>query len=145
MDAQKCTPLYTSAYLALVIVKGWHKGCRSLLSSWGDVGTLKEKLQERYGITERRAKTIAWDQNNKATESISRVRILATGITHGIWVHTSVGKSWRKSHVAANGKVFDLRIGLMIDGETVLPGECVSCNCTYKPVIPGFNGEEMRA
>lgn len=109
-----------------------------------DMGFLKNELQSRYAITERRAITIARDQTNKATESISRVRNKALGITQGIWMHRSGSKVPRKSHVEADGKIFDLSVGLNVDGENIYPGQLVNCHCTYKPMIPTFKGEETR-
>lgn len=107
-----------------------------------DMGFLTENLQERYGITRRRAITISRDQTNKATENISRVRNKALGITHGIWMHRSGSKKPRKSHVEASGKVFPLDTGLLVDGEYIFPGQKINCHCTYRPVIPALNGEE---
>ncbi|MEG2172365.1 MAG: phage minor head protein [Desulfovibrionaceae bacterium] len=110
-----------------------------------DMGFLTEQLETRYGMTRKRAITISRDQTNTATESISRVRNKALGITHGVWMHRSGSKKPRHSHIEANGKVFDLSIGLMVDGETIFPGEKVNCHCTYRPVLPTFPGEETQA
>lgn len=110
-----------------------------------DMGFLTQKLEERYDITRRRAITISRDQANKGTESITRVRNKALGITHGIWMHRSGSKKPRQSHVEANGKEFDLSVGLMVDGESIFPGEMINCHCTYRPVLPTFPGEETRA
>lgn len=109
-----------------------------------DMGFLTEKLEERYGITRRRAITISRDQTNKMTESISRVRNMDLGIVNGVWMHRAGAKTSRKSHVEANGKVFPLDKGLLVDGEYIFPGQMVNCRCTYKPLIPAMPGEEMR-
>lgn len=112
------------------------------VSEGRNLGFLKEELEKRYDITERRAITIARDQTNKATESISRVRNKALGITQGIWMHRGGSLKPRQSHVLADGKVFDLSEGLLVDGEYIYPAQLVNCHCTYKPVIPTFPGEE---
>lgn len=94
-----------------------------------DLGYLTEELQKRYGITKRRAATIARDQTNKATENLSRARMQSLGITKGIWIHTSAGKTYRETHVKMDGKEFDLSKGLYDSavGREVFPGELVNC------------------
>lgn len=103
-----------------------------------DVGTLAEELKHRHAITHRRANLIARDQNNKATATMTRVRQTELGIKEGIWNHSHAGKTPRPSHVRANGKRFDLKKGMLIDGEHILPGEKINCRCTWQPIIPGF-------
>ncbi|END3855729.1 minor capsid protein [Escherichia coli] len=104
-----------------------------------DIGYLTDELVKRYGITRRRAETIARDQNNKATAVIQSERQKKLGITKGIWRHSHAGKQPRPSHVKADGKEFDLDKGLYLDGEWVLPGEAINCRCTWSPVIPGID------
>lgn len=103
-----------------------------------DVAYLKDELQHRYGITERRAKVIARDQNAKASNAIAVERSRQAGITHGIWVHRAGGsKSFRHSHVKMNGTEFELAKGCWDDHEKkwVMPGELINCRCEYRPVI----------
>lgn len=103
-----------------------------------DLGTLTDTLHERYGVTKRRAAMIARDQNNKSTESIGIVRNKSLGITEATWFHRHGSKQPRASHIAANGKTFNLSEGLLIDGEMMFPGQDYNCNCSYKPIIPGW-------
>ena len=103
-----------------------------------DIGFLKDELKKRYGITERRAKVIARDQNAKASNAISRERCQQAGITHGIWVHRAGGsKSYRHSHVKMAGTEFDLSKGCYDphEGRAVMPGELINCKCEFRPVI----------
>ena len=102
------------------------------------LGDLTKELQERYDITKNRARTIARDQNNKATESINRERNKSLGITEGEWMHRSGSKQPRSSHQKAHGKRFKLDKGLLIDGEYIFPGQKINCNCSFRPVIPGL-------
>lgn len=106
-----------------------------------DVGYLAQQLQDRLGVTKRRAATIALDQNNKATSTMLRARQLSMGITEGRWLHSAGGKVPRPPHVAFSGKTFDLAKGHDFDdGEgAVLPGQPINCRCVWKPVIPGFD------
>lgn len=102
-----------------------------------DLGYLSEELENRYDITHRRAVVIARDQTNKATEQMSVARNKALGITQGLWIHTSGGKTYRKTHVEMNGKLFDLDKGLYDSavGHYIMPGEEINCRCTYRPVL----------
>lgn len=103
-----------------------------------DLGTLTKSLQDKYGVTHRRAAFIARDQNNKAKAVIENVRRQELGITEAIWQHSGGGKEPRPSHVAFNGKKFDLEKGAYIDGEYILPGQLPNCRCTSRAIIPGF-------
>ncbi|EDO5296881.1 phage head morphogenesis protein [Salmonella enterica subsp. houtenae serovar 40:z4,z24:-] len=104
-----------------------------------DLGYLTDELVKRYGITRRRAETIARDQNAKATSVIQSVRQRNLGITHGIWRHSHAGKVPRQSHVKADGKKFELSKGLMIDGKLTFPGHEINCRCTWSIVLPGLD------
>jgi SPP1 gp7 family putative phage head morphogenesis protein len=104
-----------------------------------DLSTLTDELQQRYGITRRRAALIARDQNQKSTSVMQTARQLSLGITQGIWRHSHAGKEPRKSHVAADGKIFELSEGLMIDGELIYPAQKINCRCTWSPVIKGLS------
>lgn len=107
-----------------------------------DLQSLTDQLEHRYGITRRRAKLIANDQNNKATAQMARVRQKSLGCRKARWLHTGGGKNPRPSHMTANGKVFDLDKGLYIDGEWIFPGEKIGCGCVGAPIIPGVDDED---
>ncbi len=110
------------------------------VQSGRDLGALSAELQERYGITKRRAALISRDQNNKATSVINRARQLDLGITEAIWHHSHAGKVPRPSHVDMNGKVYKVAQGMWDPDEQafVFPGQLISCRCTAKSIIPGF-------
>ena len=99
---------------------------------------LTKQLADRYGITKRRAAFIARDQNNKATATITRVRQESLGLTKARWRHSHAGKKPRPSHVAADGKEYDVRTGMLIDGKYIRPGEEPNCRCASESIIPGF-------
>lgn len=103
-----------------------------------DLGTLTRELQQRYGVTKRRAAFIALDQNNKATSVMQSARQRALGIRRGRWRHSHAGKEPRQSHVKADGKEFDLDKGMFLDGKWVMPGEEIGCRCTWEAVLPGL-------
>jgi len=103
-----------------------------------DVGFLAKQLREQHGVTKRRAAFIALDQTNKSSSVLQSQRQRDLGITQGIWKHSGAGKEPRKSHVAADGKKFDLDKGMLIDGEHIMPAQLPRCRCQWAPVIPGF-------
>ncbi len=109
-----------------------------------DIAWLTDELEKRYGITRRRALTIARDQNNKASAAIGRARMQDAGIRLGVWRHTSVSRHPRKSHKAADGLVFDLSEGMLLDGKMIFPGEEINCGCRFEPVIERPGGRTFR-
>ena len=103
-----------------------------------DIGGLQKDLIDRFGVTKRRAALISRDQNNKATATIQRVRQRSLGITQAIWLHSYGGKEPRPSHVAADGKVYDIDKGMFLDGVWTCPGREINCRCLAKSIIPGL-------
>jgi len=103
-----------------------------------DLGGLASELEARYGVTKRRAALIARSQNNLATAELTRVRQKELGIQTAVWMHSSAGKHPRPSHVAANGKVYDIDKGMFLDGVWTIPGREINCRCVSKVLIQGF-------
>lgn len=107
----------------------------------GDMAKLSEKLHRSYGIEARRAARIAIDQNNKAKGILEAARRQELGLTQAIWQHSHAGKEPRPTHVAMNGKTYDLAKGMWDEdeGEYVFPGQLINCRCTSRVIVPGFN------
>jgi SPP1 gp7 family putative phage head morphogenesis protein len=107
-----------------------------------DLERMTSDLTESYGVTERRAAMIARDQTAKATNNLSRQRLMDYGVKKGKWMHTSAGKTYRDSHVQMDGELYDLEQGCYDDdyGDYVQPGELVNCRCVCIPVID-FGGD----
>ena len=105
-----------------------------------DLQQLTNDLQSHFGVTRRRAVTIARDQNNKATSALMAAKQKEQGIEEGIWLHSHGGNVPRTKHVQADGKRFKIGVGLPIGdkGQYVCPGEEINCRCVWKPIIPGF-------
>lgn len=108
---------------------------------------LKAELQKRYGITSRKATTIARDQNNKATAGMVRVRQTALGITQARWLHSAGARHPRPEHVAFSagthkgavpGPYYDVKKGAFLEGKWVWPGTEINCGCVSVSVIPGL-------
>jgi uncharacterized protein with gpF-like domain len=106
-----------------------------------DLGTLTKHLEKTYGITKRRAALISRDQNNKASANMSRVRHLELGIERAKWRHSHAGVTPRPSHLANNGKTYDIARGWYDPAvkEFIQPGQLVGCRCVGIPLIPGFS------
>jgi SPP1 gp7 family putative phage head morphogenesis protein len=102
-----------------------------------DVGGLEKDLRARYDVTRERARLIAKDQNNKATQDMAKAQCLDNGVRRAIWRHNAASKEPRQEHIAMNGKEFDLQLGCWdpVVGRHVQPGELVLCRCTFRPVL----------
>lgn len=125
-----------SEYLTDVQSQVWRS-----VTQGSDMATLSTKLQQKYAVTTRRAALIARDQNAKAKATIEKTRRLQLGIKKAIWQHSAAGKEPRPTHVAMNGKPFDLERGMYDkdEGEFVQPGELINCRCTSRAIIPGLS------
>lgn len=108
-----------------------------------DLHQLTRDLQHQFGVTERRAKFIALDQNNKATSALMKVRHVELGLDEGIWLHSHAGKEPRPTHLANHGKKFSIADGWFDPDPRVrrkiMPGELIRCRCTWKPIVKGFS------
>lgn len=107
-----------------------------------DLSFLTKELQERYGVTRRRAEFISLDQNNKATASLQRARQLELNLGTGIWMHSGGGRHPRPTHVKNNGKQFSIRDGWpdpALKGKKIWPGTEPNCRCVWRPVVQGFS------
>ena len=109
------------------------------VSQGRNLGDLSKALQERHGVTKRRAALISRDQNSKATAAITRARQQQLGITEAVWQHSTAGKHPRPSHVAANGKRYEVAKGMYLDGAYTWPGVEINCRCVARSVIPSLD------
>lgn len=101
------------------------------ISRGADREALQKDLQYSYGLSEKKARTIANDQINKATQAMAQATDRDLGITEGIWVHVPGQFSSRPTHVAMDGKKFPLSEGLYDENKYVMkkvkPGELINC------------------
>jgi SPP1 gp7 family putative phage head morphogenesis protein len=105
---------------------------------------LTHHLEDRYGVTQRRAALIARDQNNKASAAIHRTRQKESGISQARWVHTMASAQPREEHMGWDGELYDIDKGMFSDddGEYVWPGTPINCGCTCMSVVPGLDDED---
>lgn len=99
---------------------------------------LTEYLRKHKGITLRRARMIAMDQNRKAMQGLSRGRMKNLGIRKFIWLHTGGSNEPRELHVRMSGNIYSFDDPPIIDertGERGFPGDAVNCRCKMQPVI----------
>lgn len=101
-----------------------------------NVRRIYQAMRHTYGVTERRAKLIAFDQTNKATSAINRVRQRELGITKAIWRHSHGGKRPRPEHVEADGKEYNIEKGMYLEGKWTWPGREINCRCTSESIFP---------
>ena len=107
----------------------------STVSEGRDMVALSDKLAKGYDITRNRAIMIAYDQTNKITEALDRANKIELGLYRAIWRHSHASQVPRQSHLAANGKEFDIRKGCYIDGEYIQPAQKVNCNCYSQAIF----------
>lgn len=110
-----------------------------------DMASIFKHIKDLNTVTERRAELIAIDQTNKATQALNVMQTKDIGIKKGIWIHIPGEKSSRKTHIAMNGKTFDLDEGLYDEdvGRNVLPGELPYCRCDFRPDITELLANEQ--
>jgi len=106
-----------------------------------DLGTLTAELDRDYGISRRRAALIAKTQNQMATATITRARQLELNITQAIWRHSAAGRVPRPTHVANNGKLYNIAEGWLDPAvnKRIWPGMEINCRCISIPVITGIS------
>ena len=106
------------------------------ISNGRNMPELVEKLDKKaYGISRRRAITIAYDQVNKITEEVNRQRKMELGLNYAIWRHSHIPQVPRQSHLKADGKEYDVRKGCYIDGEYIQPAQKINCNCFSQTIL----------
>lgn len=101
-----------------------------------DRGQLAKDLREQLGTTEKRAKRLANQQARMAKSTFENVRRLELGIEEAIWRHSHVGKEPRPSHVKADGTIYKIKDGLVLDQVRTWPGVEYGCKCFSEAVLP---------
>lgn len=129
-----------------VFTKMWDSGAR--------VETIRDALQERFGVSESRAELIARDQTLKLNGQLASSRQQAAGITKYTWVTSSdervrgnpggmypnPSKTGRivSDHFHLNGQTFTYGqppITNDATGDRNEPGQDFQCRCTASPVL----------
>jgi uncharacterized protein with gpF-like domain len=105
-------------------------------TEWSELG---KQIQKATGATAKRAKTIARSQLSMINGNLTKKRATEAGYTKARWLKTkpraTANYKPRESHNQANGKIFDLSKGLLIDGKYTYPSEDYNCTCLYEIVV----------
>ena len=93
-------------------------------------------LQQRYGVTESRAKLIARDQVLKFNGSMNKLRQTNAGVTKYVW-RTVEDERTREVHAEFDGTTYDWSDppGDGSAEEGTHPGTAINCRCWADPVI----------
>lgn len=100
-------------------------------------------LAKNKGVTERRARMIAKDQSRKASTSLARSRMVATGIRKWQWHHVAGGKTSRALHAELHGQIFSFddpppliqKATKSLPVVYGFPGQLISCRCRMSAVV----------
>ncbi len=106
-----------------------------------DLAYLSDQLRQRLRVEKNRAALIARDQNEKATSTFNRVRMMELGVDKAMWKHSHAGKVPRPTHVKMNNQVYDVAKGMWDEDEKawIHPGQLINCRCTSRAIIEGFS------
>jgi len=100
------------------------------------VEALASRIQERYSVSDSRARLIARDQTLKANADLTRVRHREAGVTSYVW-SSSRDERVRDVHAELDG--FEFRWDdppiTSLTGERNHPGEDYQCRCVAVPVL----------
>jgi SPP1 gp7 family putative phage head morphogenesis protein len=110
-----------------------------------DLKSMAAEIRARYHVAANRAVLISRDQSNKSSAVVQRARQQELGITQAIWMHSHAGRTPRPTHVAMNGKRYDVSKGMWDSAvqKFIWPGELISCRCQGRSVLP-FTPAENR-
>lgn len=100
----------------------------------GSYTNLQKEIRARIPVEKRKAKTIARNETSTFTSVMNKKRADDLGVEEGEW-QSSEDERVRSSHRKANGKVFNIDKGLLVDGEYVQPGQPINCRCWMKYII----------
>ena len=116
-------------------------------ASGRNVRAMAEEIRGRYKVASNRAWLIARDQSNKANATVQRARQQELGITIAVWLHSHAGKTPRPTHVAMNGKSYDVSKGMWDSAvqKWIFPGEEINCRCQGRSVLPWTVAEKPEA
>lgn len=108
------------------------------LQEGASLKTITEDIEKSFGITRRRAKTIARDQTTKLNASLTKLRQQELGVDEYEW-QTSGDERVRESHRKNDGKIFRWDAPPAATGH---PGTDVNCRCVAIPILDGVIYEQ---
>lgn len=104
-----------------VLTKGLQEGM--------DYNALRQELNATDGFDGARADRVALDQINKINQQVQIMNAKSLGCTHARWKHVPGQYTSRRTHMAMDGKEFNLNEGLYDNsvGRNVIPGQLPYC------------------
>jgi len=101
------------------------------------VSVLRDRIEERFGVTESKADLLARDQTLKLNGQLTERLQISTGIEEYVWT-TSGDERVRDSHAALDStrQRWDTPPVVSDDGRSEHPGGDYQCRCTAFPVLP---------
>jgi SPP1 gp7 family putative phage head morphogenesis protein len=112
--------------LKATVLRGARQGLRSEV--------VAREIEERFGVSRRRATLIATDQIAKLNGELAQLRQQQVGIKRYTW-STSQDERVRKSHRALNGTRHEWTKPPLVDGVRAHPGQPVRCRCQAIPDV----------
>jgi SPP1 gp7 family putative phage head morphogenesis protein len=100
-------------------------------------GEISDRLQERFGVAERRAAFIARNQVAQFNGQLTKLRQTQAGVSRYTW-RTSRDERVRATHRVMEGKVCDWDSPPTVGGSPAHPGEQINCRCWAEPVMEDF-------
>jgi SPP1 gp7 family putative phage head morphogenesis protein len=95
-----------------------------------DPDTLRDDLEDRFGVSESRARLIARDQTTKFYSAVNHARQRELGVERFVW-RTVGDERVRDEHDELEGQIFDYDD----PPEVGMPGDDVQCRCYAEPVL----------
>ena len=93
--------------------------------------SLAKDVQERYGITARRAKLIARNEVKNTNSQMNLKQAAELGFDEGVWMTVIDGRE-RELHKQHDNKKFKIGVGLSDgNGGKEEPGDAINCRCTF--------------
>lgn len=103
----------------------------------GSLNDIVKELTKNASDRKNQGKFIARQQVSSFNSISTSLRHQKLGIIEAIWDTAMDGKE-RECHLARNGKVFKLKVGLYspCDGKTIFTGIEYGCRCDFRSILP---------
>ena len=101
-----------------------------------------QALMNIEGMSTRRAEDIALSLNNKADALIAIEARERLGIKYAVWRYSGAtcgNAEQDASHKAADGMIYLIKKGILMNGRWTWPGREDGCKCVSKSLIPGIH------
>lgn len=98
---------------------------------------VQKMLETEYGIAERKAKFLAYNETSIMLAELKKVMYQEMGFDHFMWI-TNLDNRERPLHRELHGRIFRFDNPPVIDartGQTGLPGETYNCRCQIRPIM----------